>query len=55
MSIFCITLHILNLNLINKEKGLRGGVSVNSFKNIKIALPPLAEQKAIVEKWKKRY
>ncbi|WP_024788164.1 MULTISPECIES: restriction endonuclease subunit S [unclassified Lebetimonas] len=33
-----------------QRKGLRGGVSVNSFKNIKIALPPLAEQKAIVEK-----
>jgi type I restriction enzyme S subunit len=34
----------------NQRKGLRGGVSVNSFKNIKIPLPPLAEQKAIVEK-----
>jgi type I restriction enzyme S subunit len=34
----------------NQRKGLRGGVSVNSFKNIKIPLPPLAEQKAIVER-----
>ena len=31
-------------------KGLRGGVSTNSFKQIKIPLPPLEEQKAIVEK-----
>ncbi len=33
-----------------QRRGLRGGVSVNSFKNIKIPLPPLAEQKVIVEK-----
>jgi type I restriction enzyme S subunit len=36
-----------------QRKGLRGGVSVNSFKNIKIPLPPLTEQKAIVEKVEK--
>ncbi len=34
----------------NKSKGLRGGVSVNLFKTIKIPLPPLPEQSAIVSK-----
>jgi type I restriction enzyme S subunit len=34
----------------NKSKGLRGGVSVNLFKTIKIPLPPLLEQLAIVSK-----
>jgi type I restriction enzyme S subunit len=34
----------------NKSKGLRGGVSVNIFKTIKIPLPPLQEQQAIVSK-----
>lgn len=32
------------------SKGLRGGVSINSFKTIKIPLPPLDELKLIVEK-----
>ena len=36
----------------NKSKGLRGGVSVNLFKTIKIPLPPLSEQLAIVSKLK---
>lgn len=36
-----------------KSKGLRGGVSVNKFKEILIPLPPLAEQKAIVAKVEK--
>lgn len=33
-----------------QSKGLRGGVSINSFKTIKIPLPPLDELKLIVEK-----
>ena len=33
-----------------QSKGLRGGVSTNSFKQIKIPFPPLEEQKAIVDK-----
>jgi type I restriction enzyme S subunit len=36
----------------NKSKGLRGGVSVNLFKTIKIPLPPLSEQLTIVSKLK---
>lgn len=36
-----------------KSKGLRGGVSVSKFKEILIALPPLAEQKVIVAKMEK--
>lgn len=36
----------------NKSKGLRGGVSVNTFKTIKIPLPPIPEQLAIVSKLK---
>lgn len=36
-----------------KSKGLRGGVSVNKFKEILIPLPPFAEQKAIVAKVEK--
>jgi type I restriction enzyme S subunit len=36
----------------NKSKGLRGGVSVNTFKTIKIPLPPVPEQLAIVSKLK---
>lgn len=31
-------------------KGLRGGVSINSFKTIKIPLPPIEELKIIIEK-----
>lgn len=34
----------------NQSKGLRGGVSVNSFKEIKIPIPPLNEVDEIVER-----
>lgn len=35
---------------VNQSKGLRGGVSVNSFKLIKFPMPSLEEQHIIVEK-----
>ncbi|SDK95261.1 type I restriction enzyme, S subunit [Clostridium cochlearium] len=34
----------------NVKTGIIGGVSINNFKNILIPLPPLAEQKRIIEK-----
>lgn len=33
-----------------QSKGLRGGVSINSFKTIKIPLPPIDELMIIIEK-----
>ncbi len=37
-----------------KSKGLRGGVSINQFKEILIPIPPLSEQKRIVAEIKKQ-
>lgn len=37
-----------------KSKGLRGGVSINQFKEILIPLPPLSEQKRIVAEIEKQ-